>query len=304
MEEVTYFFEPHRRPGQIFHLATMIVLSLAALALFLQAAQVMLGAAFLLYLFGALFAAGLLPLLAYRLYALNRSFYHLERDGIRLKWGLRQVHIPMTDVLWVRLSEDLRQIHLPWPHWRGAVVGVRRQNDPDVGLVEFMAAVPERLVLVGTNDLVFALSPSDRNRFLHAYQELIELGSMAPISPYSVKPSFMLVDVWQSRSARVFLPISLLFTLSLFIWVGVAAPSLSSVSLGYFASGTPLPPVPAAQLFILPVINLLLLVAGYVMAAYFHRLSEDHPLTYVVWISTTLMSFLFLLAVYFILQNS
>lgn len=305
MDKDIHFFSPPRRQGQIFHAIGLAILVIGTLVLFLQATRpdTELGPVFLLSLFGALVLVALIPVFAYRLYALNRSSYRLERDGIRLKWGLRQVHIPITEVLWVRLSEDLSKFAMPWPHWRGSVVGVRRQTDPEVSQVEFMASRREQLILIGTPEMVYAISPEDRNRFLHAFQEQTELGSFSPLAPYSVRPSFMLIDVWRSRSARVFLSISLIFSLGLFIWVGLAVPSISTVSLGYFASGNPLPPVPSVQLFLLPVVNLLLLLAGYVLAAYFHREVQDHPITYVIWISTTVMSFLFLVAVYFILQN-
>jgi hypothetical protein len=112
------------------------------------------------------------------------------------------------------------------------------------------------------------------------------------------------VDIWRLPAARVFLIISLVLSLALFIWVGLVVPDISTVSLGFSSSGEPLPPVSAGQLFLLPVLNILLALASYAISLYLFRQSEKHPLIYVLSGSSTFTSFLFLAAVYFILKIS
>ena len=41
------------------------------------------------------------PLLMYRLYALIQASYTLERDGLRIRWGLRGEDIPLSQIEWI-----------------------------------------------------------------------------------------------------------------------------------------------------------------------------------------------------------
>jgi hypothetical protein len=296
-------FHPSRQQGILLHLGAILVFTFFVVWLFLAAVRAPLGFLFLLYLLGALFLAVPIPILAYRLYALLRSYYELDRNGIRLQWGFRAEDIPMANVLWVQILEESdAPIALPLFHWPGAVLGT--QNVSDLGLVEFIASQTEGLVLIGTPGKVFAISPQERDRFLQVFREKTELGSLAPFSPFSAYPRFLPLDIWRLSPIRIFLIICLVLSIALFVWVGLVVPELSSVSLRFSPTGEPLPPVSASQLFLLPVANILLLIASYALSLYFFRRSGNHPLIYVLWGSSTFTALLFLAAVYFILQNS
>ena len=67
----------------------LVLLALVVLGLW-QAAQAEIGPGFLLYLIPIVLGLIFIPLLAYRTYALWRASYLLERDGIYLRWGLRE----------------------------------------------------------------------------------------------------------------------------------------------------------------------------------------------------------------------
>jgi hypothetical protein len=296
-------FYPPRRQGILLHLGAILGFALVVVWLFLSAVQAPLGLLFLLYLLGALFLAVPIPVLVYRLYALLRSYYELDRNGIRLQWGFRAEDIPMADVLWIRFRETVDEpIDLPRFRWPGAVLGSHIEDD--LGLIEFIASVAEGLVLIGTPNKVFAISPEGRNRFLQVFREKTELGSLAPFSPYSAYPRFLPLDIWRLPPIRIFLIVCMVLSMALFVWVGLVVPELSTVSLGFFPGGEPLPPVSAGQLFLLPVANILLLIASYALSLYFFRRAKNHPLVYVLWGSGTLTGLLFMAAVYFILQNS
>jgi hypothetical protein len=303
METNTVRFDPPRRNGLLFHLAVILLLTAVVVVLFTQATLAELGPVFLLYLLGALFLAVPIPLLVNRLYALNRSSYLIERDGIRLQWGFRAEDIPIDQVLWVRPAEDLAEpILLPALRWPGAVVGVQPQGD--VGEVEFMASEDQPLVLIGTEERTYAISPGDQNAFLQAFERQTELGSLAPFRPYSAHPRFIFADIWGSPTARAFMVISFVLSLALFIWVGLSIPNYTEVSLGFSPRGNPLEPVPAAQLFLLPVLNILLLVGALILSVYFERQQKDHPLALVLWLGSAVTVGLFLAAVYVILKIS
>jgi hypothetical protein len=295
-------FYPPRRQGLLFHLGAILAFVLIVFLLFALATKTELGLLFLLYLLGALFLAIPIPVLVYRLYALLRSTYELDRNGIRLQWGFRAEDIPMANVLWVKPVEEVDQpIIPPRLRWPGAVLGSHTQEG--LGLLEFIASETEELILINTPSKVFAISPQERSHFLQVFQEKIELGSLSPLRPYSAYPRFLPVDIWRLPAARVFLTISLVLSLALFIWVALVIPDISTVSLGFSSSGEPLPPVSAGQLFLLPVVNILLVLAGYAISLYFFRQSEKHPLIYVLSGSSTFTALLFLVAVYFILKT-
>ena len=95
-----------------------------------------------------------------------------------------------------------------------------------------MAADVNQMVLIGTPQRVYGISPGDRNHFLRTFQAQTELGSLSPISAYSAYPSFLMAEIWRSPMARVFLVLSLVFSLALFVWVGLIVPTRSAVSLG------------------------------------------------------------------------
>jgi len=227
----------------------------------------------------------------------------MDRNGIRLQWGFRAEDIPMSSVLWARAAGDTdKPLTPPRFRWPGAVLG--NQIEADLVPVEFIASQTEGLVLIGTSEKVFAISPEDPTHFIQIFREKTELGSLAPFIPYSTYPRFLPLDIWRLSSIRIFLITCFVLSIALFVWVGLVVPELSTVSLRFSPTGEPLPPVSAGQLFILPVANILLLIASYALSLYFFRQSENHPLIYLLWGSSTFTGLLFLAAVYFILQKS
>ena len=102
---------------------------------------------------------------------------------------------------WVEPTEDLEEpLSPPWPRWPGAVLGMKLH--PEVGEVEFIASRGRQLVLIGTQERVFAVSPNDREAFLLALQRQMELGSLTPLPARSRHAGFLAADLWNSRTAR------------------------------------------------------------------------------------------------------
>jgi hypothetical protein len=301
-QEIAQFFPPRRR-GLLFNIGLVVGLGLLSAALFMLASRAPLGPLFLVYLLGAVTVAAPTPLLAYRAYSLYRSKYQIERDGIRLKWGFREEDIPISEIEWVEYAEDLIvPLIKPRLIWPGAVVGKTEQEG--LGEVEFMAAEENEMVMIGTKQRVYVISPGDAGGFVRTYRKYYELGSLAPFPAYSNYPSFLFVDIWQDVITRVLLIVTLILSLALFVWVGLVIPSVSEVSLGFTVEGLPLPPVSPAQLFLLPSVNILLVTANYLLSLYFFRRSADHPMVYWLWSVNALTSLLFVLAVFFILNVS
>ncbi len=279
------------------HWMAISILSVLVVLLFYLATQVELGLLFLMSLFGALFLAVPIPVIFSRLKSFREGSYTIGREGIILKWGNRVEEIPISDVQWVREVEDLTiPLTLPRPRWRGAIVGSTRH--PDAGIVEFMASDEKQLVLVGTGKKVFVISPENKKEFISTYLRKTEMGSISALKPYSVYPSFLFSTIWRSRSSKIFLVVSIVLALGLFLWVGLTVPNKEDIFLGFNSLGIPLGPIPANQLYLIPSLNILLQAGAFFLSSYYHRKEPDHPMTYILWFSSTAMSVLFFVAIY------
>jgi hypothetical protein len=302
-----YQFAPPRRAGFLY-LSGLILVFVAGAALGLyQASRAQLGPIFLLSLLPILVAVVLVPFFAYQLYGLQTAYYILERDGLRLRWGLRIEHIPMNAIIWVHRQAELTT-PLPKPVIRfpGAVTGVRHlagvsgRGWPHV--VEYMTSETHNMLLVGTDDRIFAISPSDCDGFLYAFQRLTELGSLSPMSVRAVYPSFLLYRIWNVRTARLILLSSLVLSLLLLVWVSLAIPARSQVHLGFYQDGSPGDLVPAVQLLLLPVLNGMIVLFDFLLGLFFFRREETQALSYLLWGSGAFIALVFLFGTLFILQ--
>ncbi|GAB4416261.1 MAG: hypothetical protein Kow002_01930 [Anaerolineales bacterium] len=295
-------FPPEKQRGIIVHVTIIAVLTGLSGWGFWNLTRTEVGPNFVIFLLDALLAFIPIPLFAYRLYALMRADYILDRDSLAIHWGLRVEDIPLTDIEWLRPATDLSTpLQLPWLPLPGSILGLRRH--PDLGVVEFMAADKDHLLLVGTSKRVYAISPTQAARFAQLFARTIEMGSLDPAEPVSVYPSFIIAQAWENAWARFTWLAGLLINIGLFIWVGISIPSLTQISLGFSPFGGTLPPSPAASLILLPTISAVLFVAGWVAGLYFYRWEKQRALALLVWSADMLSGLAFLLAVYFILAT-
>lgn len=292
-------FPPPRQRGAAVHLALIAALAAVAAAGAWLATGEPIGLRFTLYILLAGLAFFPLPLLAYRLWALLRAGYRLDRDSVTIAWGLRVERIPMAEVEWVRPAAALRA-PLPLPPFRlpGAILGSRRV--PDIGWVEFLASESASLLLVAVRGRAFAISPADPHAFVQTIQRALEMGSLTPAESQSIYPAFLVGEAWQDRLARYLWLAGLFVNIGLLAWVSLIIPSLGPVPLGFLASGAPGEPVPAAGLILLPVISLFFFALGWLAGLIFYRQPDQRPLAHIVWASGLVMSMLFLAAVMFL----
>ena len=280
--------------------ASLLLLAGSGLAI-LQATQVEAGPTLLIYLLLTVLLLAPLPVLGYRIYALWLANYSLERDGLHLRWGLRSEDIPLNEITWVHPISDLAgRLPLPWFCWPGAFLGARQVHG--LGSVEFMAADRRRMVLVGTRQRVYAISPAHPDEFIRIFQRTIELGSLSPMAAQSVSPSFLVNRAWADPTGRILLVSGLVLELALLTLVSLSIPGRTSIALGFDPSGLPATPGPAAALMLLPVLNTINLVVDLAGGFFFYRLPDQKPLAYLLWASAVISPLLLLLAVYTILR--
>jgi hypothetical protein len=275
-------FPPSRRRGNIF-LGVLLALLVGGSALFFLAAlQQDAGSSLALYLVISVLLIAPVPWMIYRLYALNQAFYTLERDGLRIRWGLRAEDIPLPSIEWVRPADELGfALRLPLGGMPGAYLGVVRVEG--LGVVEFIASDLRRMLLVATPDKVYVISPQDPKAFVRAFRRVIELGSLSPLASLSLRPVAFVGRVWVDLPARLMLLAGGLITLGLAVLVLLRIPGLPAVSLGFDVQRRPLPPGPPESLLLLLVLGGFAYVLNLLAGVYFYRHDPTRPIAYLLW---------------------
>lgn len=285
----------------IFHGTAVLLLAAIGTVGLWRASLAESGPTFLIYLLAAILAISLTLGLVYRIYALQRARYILARDGISIYWGLRREEIPINLVNWVG-SADQNRMALSKPFFRvpGAVLGVQTQADGKP--VEFLAARDTKLVMIVTQERIFAISPANETEFLRTYRKLSEFGSLAPIQSISDYPTSLLARSWADRPARVLIITSTFLALGLFLWVSLSIPNHPMTALRLNMDGSPVELVPGIRLLLLPVLNTFFFIADLLLGLFFYRRADTQTLGYLMWASSALTSLLFSGAIYFILR--
>jgi hypothetical protein len=321
----SYVFNPSRSTGIVFHVVVLGILLTVVGGGFLLATRAVVSLFFLVFLFPALVSLSLIPVFLFRAYSLNRAKYILERDGLSLRWGLRGEDIPMNAVMWVYPARDWEYpLPRPWIYWPGAILGTRQL--PNRAIVEYMASDTQNLVLVATTGRIYAISPSNPVEFMHTYQSLAELGSLAPLQAQSAYAATLLGRVWEAKAARFLLITGAMLAALSLVFVGVSLPFRETVSLGFQPDGSPRDLVPSVQLILLPVLNMSIYAASALVGLFFFRQGENKDtdamlqgdlyeqsdggtmanigteMAYMLWISAVVTGLLFLGALFFIVQ--
>lgn len=297
-------FEPPRRRGLAVHIALISVLLALTLFNLWQTVRAPIGAIFLINLLLALLSALPIPWVFYRLRALQTAAYELSRDGVVLRWGLRSVTLPMPAVLWVRRADELPgRLPMPLLWWHGALLGTALRPMRGLPPIEFLAAQRAGLLLIATEQRVYAISPADPDSFLHSIQRLLEYGSITPLAYANQYPFSLLREVWQSRLLRAIFASSIGLNVALLTWVSLSIPSRVTIRLGFDATTQPGLAVAAAGLLLLPFLSSVFSTLNGLLGLYFFQREPLRFLAYLLWISGAFLPILFLLAVGFVLKN-
>jgi len=295
-------FPPAKRFGIIVHGILILVLGGVCAWEVFNLTLIEIGPTFVVDLLIALLAFFPIPFFGYRIYALLRADYYIDRDSLAILWGLRVEDIPLTDIEWVRPASDLtRPLTFPRIRLPGAVLGTRRHAD--LGLVEFIASGTRNLILVATSRRVFAISPGDASALVRTFARATEMGSLTRAASKSVYPSFVVTQAWESPIARFLWMSGFLLNLGLVIWVGILIPSLSQVPIGFNAFGAPNATTSSVRLILLPLVSALMFIIGITAGLYFYRWERQRPLAFIVWGSSALCALLFLMAVLFLVTT-
>lgn len=301
MTEKQVFFPP-KKPGVVLYTLLLVVLLAGIITLMTLAFSQPAGWSLILYLLGSLVLIALLPIVAYRGYALLHASYTIERDGLRVRWGLRSEDLPLTEVIWVRPVSDLvNPLRLPRFSTPGALLG--ESEHEELGKVEFIASSAPNLVIVAAINKTLILSPEDAEDFTQRFQRIIEMGSLSPIDPHTAVPAAFFSQVFKDKLARILIPVDIGLVLLLLVVTSVLITFRQTISLGYNVDGLPLPPVQSNRLLLLPVIDILFNLVDLIFGFFSFRRIETRVISYFVWIAgitTSLLLFIAVLLLFFI----
>jgi hypothetical protein len=293
------YFPPPRRRGLIFHGAGILFTAAGCGVSLLLALQLPIGAAF--YSLMVLSVVLLMPLglFLYRGYALLRASYTLERDGLRVRWGLRAEDIPLPSIEWVRPAVDMAY-HLPLPllSYPGAILGKRVIEG--LGPVEFIGAEFDRMLLIATPDKIFAISPENPNAFIRTFKQTVELGSLTPLPSRSALPAAFLQRIWQDLPARYMILSSIVLTLLLFGLVSLLIPGRESLPMGFDISGQPTAWGPPERLLLLPILAIFTFFLDLSGGMFLYRRAEERGAAYLLWAAGAITPALLIVAALFL----
>ncbi len=292
-------FRPPRQRGLIFQIGASLAFCSAGGLLFYLSMEQQVGLYFILLLLASLLLLSPVPLIIYRAIALGRATYKLEREGLRLRWGLRAEDIPFQSIEWIRPAAEMGyHLTLPRFSWPGALLGFSQVAE--LGSVEFIAAEQENLTLIATPTRIFAISPANLKAFMLAFQRAFELGSLTPMPAFSSQPAVFARNVWKDRAARIPIVASILLTIALLVSVIIIMPSHRQISIGFEPDGTPLQPVSAERLLLLPILAGMTAGISILTGLFYYRHENQRITAYLILAGAVSTPFLLLLSLVFI----
>jgi len=255
---------------------------------------------FLSFLVGliVLLSMPLLILLIYHTVSCLTLRYHLDRNGVIVRWfGTEQV-IPIRDIQQIVPGSQLggtivRRRGLRWPgHERG------KGQVPGIGRTCFLATrpLPDQLLLV-TPGTAFAISPYDPEGFMRAYEARRELGPNRLLEQEIHRASWFRWRIWSDQTSRALLGAAMVINLGLFGYLCARFPNLDlQLPLHFDSLGQVDRIGTRTELFALPIIGLIILGTNLILGLALYR--RERAGSYLLWGTAAAVQALFWLATF------
>jgi hypothetical protein len=240
----------------------------------------------------------LLVLLAYQTASCLTLRYHLDRNGIFVRWIGAQQDIPIREIQRIVPANQLgntvvRRRGLHWPgHERG--LGMV----PGIGRTRFLATRPlrQQLLLV-TPGQAFGISPRDPDAFVQAFEARRELGPNRLIEQGLRHARPLTWPLWTDQTAWVLLGAALVVNLGLFGYLSARFPGLDfQLPLHFNSQGLADRIGTKMELFALPIIGLIILLTNVLLGLALYR--RERAGSYLLWGSAVAVQALFWLAIF------
>lgn len=240
---------------------------------------------FLTFLVGLLVLASvpLVVVLAYHSLSCLTLRYHLDRDGVTIRWlGGRQV-VPIRDIHRVLPGSQLGGpvVHRRGVHWPGHERG--EGAIPGVGRTLFLAtrSLQSQLLLV-TPGKALAISPTRPEDFVTGLAARQELGPNRILEPERWLAPWLTWSLWKDRTAGLVLGAATAINLGLFAYLCARFPRLDEqLPLHYNSQGLADRIGTKADLFAVPIIGLIILGTNLVLGLLLYR--RERAGSYLLW---------------------
>jgi hypothetical protein len=262
----------------------------------IRAQQINFGA----YLLGMLVLLSL-PVLAVLLYQTVSWLtlrYHLDRNGVTIRWSGSEQVIPIREIQKIIPGDQLgdaivRRRGLHWPgHERGEGLV------PGIGRTRFLATRPlqEQLLLIAPGR-AFAISPRDREGFLRGLEVRRELGPNRILEREMRRASWFTWPIWTDETAWTLLGAAVVINLTLFGYLSVRFPGLDfQLPLHFNRLGQADRIGTKMELFALPIIGLIILGTNLALGLILYR--RERAGSYLLWGAAAAAQALFWLAAF------
>ncbi len=229
---------------------------------------------------GALLAA---LMLAYWLWGLLNASYTMDRNAIAITWGNNRHQIPLASVREVLSGADLQNIRLRQGlYFPGHFVGTG-EAEGLAPILFYAVAGAKQQIIVRTETLAYALSPTDLDGFREALEERRAMGPTQEVVEQSSHPAFLDWPIWQDHAALAALSgggLLLLLLVGVLAWRYPALPP--QIALRFTDEGAPLMLTEAARIFYLALIGLLFLILNSVLGLFLY--TRERVAAYFLWI--------------------
>ncbi len=231
---------------------------------------------------GAAAALAVIIRLIYQLWGLINAVYEMDRNAVVIRWGSVQHQIPMASVQSVLQGTDVTGLRMqPGFRWPGYFVGLGEA--PDIGPVLFFATRPlSEQIIIRTSGMAYAISPKDRDEFLQAFRERLDMGPTQEVAESSKHPGFLDWVIWQDRLGLSVLLGSLtllVLLVGVFCWRYPYLPP--EIALRFSSTGEALLVVVASRIFYIALLGVIFLVInGGLGLLLYHR---ERTAAYFLW---------------------
>jgi hypothetical protein len=228
--------------------------------------------------------------------------YHLDRNGIVVRWGGTEQVIPIRDIQRILPGKQLagptvRRRGLHWPgHERGEGLV------PGVGRTRFVATTPlaDQLLLV-TPGLAYGISPHDPVEFVQAFELRRELGPNRLLERETRRARWFAWPLWTDATARVLVGAAALVNLGLFGYLSARFPGLDTqLPLHFNSQGMADRIGTKGELFALPIIGLIILGTNLILGLILYK--RERAGSYLLWGAAAAAQALFWLATFSIVR--
>lgn len=236
--------------------------------------------------------------LAYQALSCLTLRYHLDRNGIVIRWFGTERIIPIRDIQQIISGHQLGDaiVQRRGLHWMGHERGSGMV--PGIGRTRFLATRPltGQLLLV-TPGLAYGISPSDADGFLKGFEARRELGPNRLLEQGVGRSGWLTWPFWLDQTAWLLLGAAVIINLGLIGYLCARFPGLDfQLPLHFNSLGWPDDIRPKIELFALPIIGLIILGTNLGLGLVLYR--RERAGSYLLWGAAAAVQVLFWLAAF------